>query len=299
MLVRELLEPREELLLRDEVASFSLDRLDDDRGDLFRGGDGFEERLLEMVQTLDIAGLGLEAHRAPVALRVVRVVDLGKHGRVAFSLDRLARGQRSRSHRPPVEGAEERHDLLALGPEPRELDRGLDRLRSGVREENARRPSAAPHGSDRSESLGELRDGPRVEIGRAHVKELSRLLADRGDDTRMAVARGANGDSGGEIEESIPIRVRHHHSRRFLDDERIVLLEVLGDESLVLLDERLRLRPRKLGHDRGCGQGGHELSSEKVSSRRRAMSSSSRSSITKGGPRITVSPSTPFAMPVP
>ena len=260
---------REEFLLGDEVAALPLDRLHDDGRDLFRRGDALEKRLLQVVEAFDVAGLGRLAHRTSIALRVVRVVHLGEHGTVALPLHRLARGEGHRAHRSSMKCPEEGDDLLPLGPEPRELDRGLDRFRPGIGEEDPWAASATPDGRHLREPLRELRDRPGVEVRRTHVEELSRLLADGGDDPRMAMARRADGDARGEVEEAVPVGVGHHHPRGLLDHQGIVLLEVLGDEALVLLDERFRLRPGKLGHDRGCSEGGHGFSSEKVSSRRR------------------------------
>ena len=116
----------EEAVLRDDVAAFALDRLDDDRGDLVGRSELVEQDLVEPAQVLDPA--------------VRRVEDARQQRPEAGVVLGLRGGQRDRAVGPAVERAEEGDDVRPLGREARELDRRLDDLGAGVAEVGARRP---------------------------------------------------------------------------------------------------------------------------------------------------------------
>src|SRR5262249_21188901 len=69
-----------------------------------------------------------------IRLRIRRVIDAGHERSEPAALDRLARRERQRSKRSPVERAEKRDDALAFGEVARELQRRLGRLGTGVAE---------------------------------------------------------------------------------------------------------------------------------------------------------------------
>src|SRR5207253_6825217 len=123
-----------ELIRRHDVATFSLNRLDDDGGD-FIGRDKVDKYLMfEILEALGGAVRGVQTDRAAVAVRVRRVVHTRHHRTEAAALDRFARGQRQRAERAAMEAAEKRDDVVASGRIPRQLDARLDRFSTRVAE---------------------------------------------------------------------------------------------------------------------------------------------------------------------
>ena len=74
-----------------------------------------EDLVLEEVEALRLARLGLQSDRAAIAVAVRRVEGAGLHRTEAAALDRLARRQRQRAERAAVEAAEKRDHAVALG----------------------------------------------------------------------------------------------------------------------------------------------------------------------------------------
>src|SRR5690606_27996719 len=111
-----------------------LDGLEEQRGDVVAEG-RLERGEVPEGEVLDAAGQRLER------LAVGRLV-----------------GERERPHRPAVERALEREDAGTPGAAvpPCQLDRGLDRLGAGVREEHPRAGGRAPAADDVEEPLGEV-----------------------------------------------------------------------------------------------------------------------------------------------
>ena len=119
---RQLAQPLEKLLRRDDIAAFALNRLDHDRRDFVGRDEVHEDLILDEVEALGRAVLGLQAERAAIAIRIRRVIHARHHRPEAAPLNRLARGQRQRAHRAAVKAAEKRDDVLPPGGIPRELD---------------------------------------------------------------------------------------------------------------------------------------------------------------------------------
>jgi hypothetical protein len=92
-----------------------------------------------------------------------------------------------------VEGAVERHDGAALAGLASAFQRRLDGLGPGVREEHL----ATERGFGEPASEHRHRLGV-VEV--ANMQQAPGLLADRGDDGRMAVPDAGDGDAGEEVE---------------------------------------------------------------------------------------------------
>ena len=170
------------------------------------------------VHALGAQRLGLAAHRTAVAVRVRRVIHARHQRAEALPLQRLARRQRQRPHRPAVERAEERDDVVALRVPLRELDAGLDGLGAGVAEE---RPLvSAGIGRDRRHLLGEAHLRLVVEVGARHVQEALRLVDDRLHDLGMRVPGRVDGDAGGAVEEAVAVHVLDDGALSAGHDER-------------------------------------------------------------------------------
>ena len=76
-------------------------------------------------------------------------------------------------------------------------------------------------GATFGQPLGEVDLRPVVEVGAGHVEQLVGLVLDRGDDLRVAVAGGGDGDAGGEVEEQVAVHVLDDAAAAALDDQRI------------------------------------------------------------------------------
>ena len=144
-----------------------------------------EQLLLDEVETLGRARLRRRADRTAVAVRIRRVIRAGHERREALALRHLARRQRQRSHRPAVERAEERDDVVPLRVVLRQLERRLVRLGARVAEERPVRPR---HRRNRRQLLRQPHLRLVVEVGARHVQELLRLLDDGLHDLGVRVA---------------------------------------------------------------------------------------------------------------
>src|SRR2546426_11950855 len=85
---------------------------------------------------------------------------------------------------------------------PGKLHRALDRLSPRIGEEDLRRRSGENLGL---EPLCQLDLGLVIEVSARHVKELLRLFLDGGDDTRMGMSCGHDGNAGREVQEAIAV----------------------------------------------------------------------------------------------
>ncbi len=165
----------EELLGRDEVAAFALDRFDHDRGDFFGWKNGAEKRVLDGLRAFDGAGVDRLAVGAAVAIGVGDVVDAGHHREEVLALAAAAAGERQRPHGAPVECAVERDELLAAGVIAGQLDGGLDGLGAGVAEVDLRGHAAGRQGG---QLLGQVHHVLVVEVGARHVDQAGGLALD-------------------------------------------------------------------------------------------------------------------------
>ncbi len=138
LLLRHLAQPLQELIRRDDVPAFALNRLDDDRSHFVGRDEVNEQLILEIVEAFGGAVIRRETERTAVAIGVRRVIHAGHQRPEAAPLDRLARGERQRAHRAAVEAAEERDNVLPARGISRQLQARFDRLGAGVAEKRSR-----------------------------------------------------------------------------------------------------------------------------------------------------------------
>ena len=154
--------PWQEAVLGDDVAALALDRLDEDRRDLAGRDELVEQDLVEPAQVVDLAERG--------------VVDAGQQRPEAGVVLGLGGGQR---HAPYVRPWKAPRKATTYWP-PRgvagELDGRLDDLGAGVAEED---PGRAVDRRDAGQLAADLGVDRQVEVGRAEVDQLGRLVLDR------------------------------------------------------------------------------------------------------------------------
>jgi hypothetical protein len=117
-----------------------------------------------------------------------------------------------------VEGTEKRHGPAAAGMPPGQLQSCFDRLSAAIGEKHTLGRRA---GRDLGEFLGQVDLRAIVEVGPRHVQQFGRLVLDSGDDLRVAMPGGGDGDAGGEVEEAVAIDVFDDGSTAALDDQRV------------------------------------------------------------------------------
>ncbi len=160
-------------------SAFALHRLEDHRADIVAAlvaERGFERGDVVVGDVSEAGGIGAEAGR------VLRLAA-GCHGEERAAMERVQR----RDH------ADLFGSVPVVGEAPRELQRGLVRLGAGIAEEHAL-------GERR---LGEaLREPQRRLVGEPvrHVPDLPRLLVERAQHRRMAVAERGDGDAAREVD---------------------------------------------------------------------------------------------------
>src|SRR5947209_3087202 len=124
---------------RDVIAALTLDRLDEDGGDLLWRGDALEDGLLDLGDT-GAASIDLVAGLA--AARVGDMMNVRHQRREAAAMNELRAGQRHGAVGAAVEGAEEGDSARAARVPARQLQRRLEGLGAAVGEEDT--PPARP-----------------------------------------------------------------------------------------------------------------------------------------------------------
>ena len=137
----------------------------------------------------------------PIAVRERRVVDAARQRLEGRAVRVLGRREGHRLRRPAVEPAAEREDDRTTGRDPRELDRGLDRL--GARVGQERLPRTA--GQDVLKPLVQPQARLVVQDVLLAVEELGGLRRDRRRDARMGVARVRHADPRRVVEVARPV----------------------------------------------------------------------------------------------
>ena len=102
----DLAQPPNEMIRRHDIAALALDRLDDNRRHFVGRHQMGEDLMLEVLEAFRRALVRVDfhpAHRAPVAVRVRRVVHARHHRTKSSPLHRFARRQRERPERAAVE----------------------------------------------------------------------------------------------------------------------------------------------------------------------------------------------------
>ncbi len=226
-------------------AAFALHRLQDHRADVRAVGRelGFERRDVVVGQVDEAGGIGTEAAG-------VLLLPAGGDG----------------EQRAPVEGVLRRDDPQLVRAEPvvrvaaRELQRRLVRLGTGIAEEHAlgERGVGQPLGEPQRRFVGEpVR----------HVPQPARLLVDRLDHRRMAVAQRGDRDAAAEVDVHPPVLVpdartlaaHRDEGRRGEAGHHDLVEQRPRDRHLRGIAGRGQVAPRGGGEDRlsGGGEGGH------------------------------------------
>ena len=190
-----------------KITAFALHGFDYDCGDFFRRRSGFEQAVLDPIQSA-LAGAAIaavfSAERVAIDVRI-RHVNHVEH--LALETDPLrdpGRSERKRSQRASMKAAKERDEFLASGCVHRQFQSGLDSFSAAVRKVRARRTS---HRHNLVQLLGQLRHLAIVVIGAAHVNQLRGLILNCLHDFGMAVTGGTDGDAGVAVEKDIAIDV--------------------------------------------------------------------------------------------
>jgi hypothetical protein len=236
--------PLEEPGGRHDIAALALHRLDEDPCDLLRRHVVREEDVFDVVERR-LPLIVPDVDRSIVV--GVRHVCHAGHGREEAELLRvLAAREGERAHRATVEAPEEADEARTPGDVARELERALDRLRAGVAHE-------AEHGFVAHRlQLGDALGEPHlllVPVVAGDVEEALRRLGDRSHDLRVRMPRGADGDAGGEVEESVAVDVPHLGALAVRHREGIVARVARRDHGRVTRDEGLGLGAGEFGLD--------------------------------------------------
>ena len=230
MLVADFAQALQIALGRHDHAARTLHRLDDDGGD---GG-----RIVQLAQPLQIVGefdavLRLAAREdiARIAMGVADVIDAGDQ-----RAEHLAVGD----HAADAHAAEIDAVIALLAPDQAHalafalhavigdghLQRGLDRLRTGVGEEDV--VQIARH--QRHQPVGQFERLVMADLERRRIVELARLLADRFDDARPVVAGVAAPHRRDAVQHLAPVRGLEIHAVGAGEEARIGLeLPVRGE----------------------------------------------------------------------
>ena len=142
-----------------------------------------------------------------------------------------------------MKAAQEADEARAAGDVARELERALDRLRAGLAEEAHRRLA---HRRQPRQPFGQG-DHPLMPVIAGDVQELAGGLAHGADDLGMSMARGADGDAGGEIKKAVAVDVPDLDAAPMRHHERIVARVGRRDHLGVAGDHGPRLGPGKFG----------------------------------------------------
>src|SRR5688572_25819547 len=108
-----------------------------------------------------------------------------------------------------MERSEKRDHVWTFRLVTGQLERCFDRFRAGIREEDSlrRRTGRYLGHFPRQVALWQV-----VEVRPRHMDQLRRLLLNCGDHPRVAVARRADGDSGGEVEKDVAVDILNNRS---------------------------------------------------------------------------------------
>ena len=134
-----------------------------------------------------------------------------------------------------MKGSEEGDEVLSAGDEAGELHGRLVGLGARVAEIHA--TAVSPDRLHLHQSVREATLHWVVEVGAAHVNELPRLLANRGNDAGVAVARAGNGDARRHIEELVAIGIGDPHAEGPIGHQREVAGVTGGHRSIATLDQ--------------------------------------------------------------
>src|SRR5208283_3539885 len=222
---------------RDEAA-FALNRLYDNRRNLFRREQPLEDLLLEQFDDLSATGFLGVAERAAVGVGEGNVLHAAKQSAEILALRTFRGRKRKRAERAPVEAAIERNQFVASRGIARQLDRAFYRLCAAIAEEYLV-VVRLRHGGD--EALRELRHVPVIEIRAGNVDELRRLLLNGLHHMGVAMAGGADRDARGKIQESVAVGIFNNRAVAAMSNQLIFAKQRWRNIFLVVLDHFLCL----------------------------------------------------------
>jgi hypothetical protein len=219
--VAELAQPLHELGRRHVEATFTLHRLEQDRGDA-RGLDVALEEGLQALERL------LHAH-AVQRVRERGVKHVGREGAETRLVRIHLAGQRERHERAPVKAAAEGDHSRPAGGGARDLDRVLDRLGPGRHQQGLVRARS------RGERVQPLAQGDvRLIAGdlETGVGDAVELRARSLDHARVTVARIEHADAAGEIHETAAGDVPQQRVLGTVDEHGMGHRDAAGDRGL-------------------------------------------------------------------
>ena len=246
VLAAKALERLQEFGWRGKIAALALNRLDEDCSDFLRIDEALEELLFDARERIGGGVLGAAAGDAAIGVRIRSLKDAGEQRAESLALHGLAGGERERAHRAAVEAAVEGDEFVAAGVITGELHRGFDGLGAGIPEVDALGFLA---GSDRRKFLGEIDHTLVVEIRAGHVDQVGGLLLDRGDDARVAMSGGDDGDARREIEEGVAVDIFDHGAVAAFRDQRVIARVRRREHGGVALNDFLGFRAWQLGDE--------------------------------------------------
>ena len=130
--LRETGELFEEIPGRNYVATFALDRLNDDSRYFVGGKDGAEQVLFDDANASGGVIFGSDALGTTVGIGIFDVEDAGNERTESFALDDFTAGERQRSERATVKCAAKSDEFLSPGGINGSLQCALDGVRAGV-----------------------------------------------------------------------------------------------------------------------------------------------------------------------
>ena len=260
----------------DHVSAFALDRLDKNRRDFFRRKHGLKQFVFDVARAAEREFLRIlrTAHTAPVHIGITHVRNSRHERRETPFLLRLRSRQRKRAHGPSVKSAEKSDHLLPLGVIARQFQSALNGLGAGVSVIKLVRPR---HRRNLRKPLGQRHHALVIKVGARHVNQFARLLLNRGDHVRMAMAGRNHGNARGKIEELIAIHVFDHNAAAALGNHRIRTRIRRRNIFFVARENAPGVRARKCSLELGSGGqsfGGHGVLQIVLSSRFQLFSGS-------------------------
>jgi hypothetical protein len=203
---------------RDDVPSFSLDRLNENGRDFLGWNGGLKERVFEIAHAFGAAPLTALAVGTPVTIGVRDMTDSRHQRTIVFPLNGFAGRQRQSAHGTAVKCPEEGDIELAPAVPPGQLESGFHRLGTRIAEVDLLILFAGGQGGQLYREI-DLRGV--VEIRPRHVQEQIGLILDRLDNPGVAVPGCADRNSSSEVEEYILIYIPDPQSVRAFDHEWI------------------------------------------------------------------------------
>src|SRR5579883_1724626 len=189
------------LLGRHQIAALPLNRLDDDRGNLFRRENGPEELFFQELHAFNGAGVRLLAVRAAIAIGKRRMID-GQHRAEPAPLYGFAAGEREGAHRAAMKASKKCHKLVAACVITRQLNGSFYRFGAGI----TKRDSLAKRTRRQSRQLfSQQHHAVVIEIRAGHVQELSGLSLNRLEHPWVRMARCRYRDARVEIQKAVPV----------------------------------------------------------------------------------------------